>query len=379
MLRKYTSKTTLIIIREKNHRSNISRDYLLLPINAMTFKDSTEHDLPWFTKSNSTVMNNLVADSNKFDSSMMTPLDCADSPTVSPISFYVEPMYQPIPLRFSKQPYKSPYEFCPTLYQEQHCTISHADTGSFQAIPSNCNMMPAPIETSSHVLPMFVNSMVSHNDWLKFDCRSMKQCPSDDFRHFDCEKYSQGNSNTLHEAMRLSVRNQYLPPSSLFDATNHSSSSDGEEEKKPLKTLSAYNFFFRHERERILAEDKTNENDEDEHYSFSKKQSLLHDHWYRDRSQKRSHRKSHGKISFATLSRIVAQRWKDLPEHRKTFYQDLAAEDLKRYRHELMQRESGSNVPHISSLKFRPEVRPVVQMKDIIFEASSFFDFHPVD
>jgi HMG (high mobility group) box len=345
----------------------------LLRINTMMRKQSTENELSWFTKSNSTVMNNFITD--KFDSSMMTPLDCTDSPNVSPLSFCAEPMHHPIPLRLSKERYKNPYEFCPIPRSEQHCTISHDNTGSsFQEIQSrtsNYKHMPQPIEISSQTMPMFVNSMVSQNDWQKFDCRSMKQGPSDDYRQFDSVSNYQGN--TLHDAMRISIRNQYLPTASLFDTTNHSSSSDAEEEKKPLKTLSAYNFFFRHERERILAGYASNEI-EDEHYSFSKKQSLLHDHWYRDRSQKRSHRKSHGKISFATLSRIVAQRWKELPENRKQFYQDLAAEDLKRYRHELLQRESGGRAPHISSLKFCP----AVQMKDIIFEASSFFDFHPV-
>ena len=340
---------------------------------SMTMKESTDHYLPWFTGSNSTAMNNVTPD--KFDSLLMNPLEGIDSPCVSPISFCVESMHQPIPLRSSKLQFKTLYEFCPIPRNEQHCTISHDNVGgSFQEIPTmtnDCKTMPKPIEVTSQPTPMFINSMLSPDDWLKFDYRSMKQGPSDDYRQFDAGSYCPGNS--LHDAMRMSVRNQYLTTAGMFDASNHSSSSELEEEKKPLKTLSAYNFFFRHERERILADDKNNEN-EDEFYSFSKKQALLHDHWYRDRSQKRSHRKSHGKISFATLSRIVAQRWKELPEHRKTFYQDLAAEDLKRYRHELLQRESGGNAPHVSSLKFRP----AAHVKDIIFEASSFFDFHHV-
>jgi hypothetical protein len=340
----------------------------------MNLNESTDHDLPWFTmKSNSSVMNNFAAD--KFDFSMLTSLDCIDSPSVSPLNFSVEPLYQPIPLRFSKQQHQNSYEFYPIPHNETPCTVYHDNAkSSFQEIqPTSTNYkpVPKPIEISSQPIPMFVNSMVSPSDWIKFNSHSMRQGPSgSDYQRYDQGRHYQ--SDTLHDAVRMSFRNQYLPTASKFDTKNQSS--DEEEEKKPLKTLSAYNFFFRHERERILAGDKSDES-EDEYYSFSTKQSLLHDHWHRDRSQKRSHRKSHGKISFATLSRVVAQRWKELPENRKTFYRDLAAEDLKRYRLEVLQRESGGYVPHISSF----QSHPALQTKDIIFEASSFFDFHPVN
>ena len=305
---------------------------------------------------------------------MVTPNDSTDSRSVSPLSFYAEPMYQPIPFRLSKERCISRYEFSSTPHGEYHSPIFHNNnTGSsfqqIQNISTNSNIFPKAIDHRTQALPILVNSMVSNDDWLKFN--GMKQGPRNDYEKFDSDKYPQGN-NSLHEAMTMSVRNQ-LPSVNISNAKNHASSSDMEEEKKPLKTLSAYNFFFRHERERLLDDEKGSESD-DEFYSFSKKQSLLYDHWYRDRSQKRSHRKSHGKISFATLSRIVAQRWKALPENRKMFYQDLAAEDLKLYRHELLQREAGSNAPHISTLKFRPEV----QMKDVLFKASSFFDFPPI-
>lgn len=101
---------------------------------------------------------------------------------------------------------------------------------------------------------------------------------------------------------------------------------------KPVKALSAYNFFFRDERERIL-------NGAEEDYSEAKQQKLLTGHWFRDRSKKRRHRKTHGKIAFTTLSRMVSQRWKELAEERKNFYKEVAAKDLERYRRELHQIE----------------------------------------
>ena len=96
----------------------------------------------------------------------------------------------------------------------------------------------------------------------------------------------------------------------------------------PLRALSAYNFFFRDERDRIL-------NDCDHDWTENKKERLLSDHWNRDRTQKRRHRKSHGKIDFTTLSKLISSRWKELAEDRKDFYRDVAAKDWERYQKEL--------------------------------------------
>lgn len=46
--------------------------------------------------------------------------------------------------------------------------------------------------------------------------------------------------------------------------------------------------------------------------------------------KRRPHRKTHGKISFQELARMVGQRWKALPDDKRKYYQDLAKEDMKR-------------------------------------------------
>ena len=46
--------------------------------------------------------------------------------------------------------------------------------------------------------------------------------------------------------------------------------------------------------------------------------------------KRRPHRKTHGKVSFQELARMVGERWKSLPDDRRQYYQDLAKEDMKR-------------------------------------------------
>ena len=52
-------------------------------------------------------------------------------------------------------------------------------------------------------------------------------------------------------------------------------------------------------------------------------------------SRKRKHKKSHGKVSFLTLLKTVGQCWRELPQHQKKKYQDLANIDCARYRNEI--------------------------------------------
>lgn len=108
----------------------------------------------------------------------------------------------------------------------------------------------------------------------------------------------------------------------------------------PIRPLSAYNFFFSDERERILH----NKGDEDDIFDSEKKQRLLLAHLSKDRTKRRPHRKTHGKINFTTLSKLIGQRWKQLPEDRKNFYREVAAVDLERYQRELRERSPQGSV-----------------------------------
>jgi hypothetical protein len=131
----------------------------------------------------------------------------------------------------------------------------------------------------------------------------------------------------------------------------------------PLKPLSAYNFFFRDERDRILNSSETpdscaehhHQHEHDDWSNMIKQQRLLHDHWSRDRHARRRHRKTHGKIDFTTLSRLISMRWKNLAEHRKDFYRQVASMDYARYQSELQQQEANQQLLQQQLLAMLPD------------------------
>jgi len=96
---------------------------------------------------------------------------------------------------------------------------------------------------------------------------------------------------------------------------------------KPKRPLSAYNFFFKEEREKILkvvlAEDPEKvENDPE-------------DGDYLDENALKRLRKEGGKVSFEEMGKIIGQRWKNIDPDRLVKFQELATEDTERYKKEM--------------------------------------------
>jgi hypothetical protein len=106
-----------------------------------------------------------------------------------------------------------------------------------------------------------------------------------------------------------------------------------------LHPLTPYNYYYRDERDNIVA----HISDESDplppavsNFTLTNMQALLHQHWFIDPlKKKRKHRISHGKMNFQKLSKVIAQRWHELPFEGRNFYRSVARYDDLYYHQQL--------------------------------------------
>mmetsp|Transcript_11225 Transcript_11225/g.21464 ORF Transcript_11225/g.21464 Transcript_11225/m.21464 type:complete len:305 (-) Transcript_11225:214-1128(-) len=99
---------------------------------------------------------------------------------------------------------------------------------------------------------------------------------------------------------------------------------------KPKRPLSAYNYFFKEEREKILkllegGKDVENDPSSDDYISETELEKL----------RKNDKDGTHKSPKFEELGKLIGTRWKALPPDRLTKYSELASEDTERYRKEM--------------------------------------------
>ncbi|KAG7346778.1 HMG high mobility group box-containing protein [Nitzschia inconspicua] len=98
---------------------------------------------------------------------------------------------------------------------------------------------------------------------------------------------------------------------------------------KPKRPLSAYNFFFKEEREKILKV----VNADDPMEAQKDKDPEAED--YLDTEAIGRLKKEGGKVSFEEMGKIIGQRWKNIDPDRLSKFSEMAAEDTERYKTEM--------------------------------------------
>jgi hypothetical protein len=149
-----------------------------------------------------------------------------------------------------------------------------------------------------------------------------------------------------------------LPVSADFRSSSPPQKKTTKPSNFPRRALSAYNIFFSMERERLLAELKSNDcinsnsNDGGDHADSPAKgvdtntgdqestnkappkaslPAILLRPLVKSPTERRKHRKTHGKISLADLANTIGRRWKALSEEKRKYCRDLAKEDVERH------------------------------------------------
>lgn len=103
-----------------------------------------------------------------------------------------------------------------------------------------------------------------------------------------------------------------------------------DQQKKPRRPRTAYNFFFQSERKNILLEAmKKEKNSDGGEMSPTQIMNVL------QTDKHRPHRKLHGMVSFRDLTTRVSSKWRSLDPLVKKVYQDLSSKDKIRYREEI--------------------------------------------
>mmetsp|Transcript_22681 Transcript_22681/g.45392 ORF Transcript_22681/g.45392 Transcript_22681/m.45392 type:complete len:562 (-) Transcript_22681:86-1771(-) len=160
------------------------------------------------------------------------------------------------------------------------------------------------------------------------------------------------HANSLAALGALDASGLIATNDALKDATGKGKKAPKKKVKgKPKRPLSAYNLFFKEERERILksipgsdqkrmtrgskggnGERKSEDNGDYQDDNCHETRGDAKDFDQKDKNGKKI---PHGKIGFENLAKLIGKRWQDLEPEKVAKYKKLADKDMRRYKEEM--------------------------------------------
>mmetsp|Transcript_31060 Transcript_31060/g.63913 ORF Transcript_31060/g.63913 Transcript_31060/m.63913 type:complete len:545 (-) Transcript_31060:153-1787(-) len=148
-----------------------------------------------------------------------------------------------------------------------------------------------------------------------------------------------------------SPHNDHTAKDSLIDGVNNTPNPSAITTKPP-RPYTEYTMFYQLEREyilhRLLADEDEQAESQKKHVALFKNDPLmparyrdlpLRADWYisgkSKKPTKRKHRKSHGKIGFLELTRMIAARWAKVDDETKKYCKMMAAMELVKYKEDM--------------------------------------------
>jgi hypothetical protein len=201
--------------------------------------------------------------------------------------------------------------------------------GTFGFVPGQSNVMP---QNTSFLQP---NNFLDSNNMRLLELMQQKHLQQDSFPTRNSGPYI-GNMSGEGDPY---AENGILGPWSASSAgllgnmaatiaTEGKSKNTRKKPKdRPKRPLSAYNFFFKEERQRILEDLPEGEEKEQPSSSCDKNEQ--------DGGTRKRKKRPHGKIGFESLAKMIGQRWQELEPEGVEYYKKKADADTQRYKEEM--------------------------------------------